>query len=243
MSARILLIEDEVDLARTVAWSLGRDGFTVATAGTGRQGLERLNDEPPWDLVLLDLMLPDMSGTEVCRTIRANPRLRDTLVLMLTARGEEIDRVVGFEVGADDYVVKPFSTRELALRIRAVLRRTLPTPDEGGVLVGGQGDAATTVRLDTEAHRCWVNAEPVQLTATEVKLLARLMSRRGRVQTRAALLDAVWGKNSDVSDRTVDAHVKRLREKLLAGDVHVETVRGVGYRWNDDSSATTASDT
>lgn len=228
MTARILLIEDEVDLARTVAWSLGRDGFTVGQAHTGKHGLERLQEEPPYDLVLLDLMLPDLSGTEVCRQIRANPRTRDLLVLMLTARGEEIDRVVGFEVGADDYVVKPFSTRELALRIRALLRRTQGAPAEGGILAGGP------VRLDVDGHRCWVGEEPIALTAMEVKLLARLMSRRGRVQTRAMLLDSVWGRESDVNERTVDAHVKRLREKLGAGEAHLETVRGVGYRFSDE---------
>ena len=228
MSARILIIEDEADLARTVAWALGREGFTVGQALTGKQGLERLEEEPPYDLVLLDLMLPDLSGTEVCRQIRMNPRTRDTLVLMLTARGEEIDRVVGFEVGADDYVVKPFSTRELALRIRALLRRTQAAPTEGGLLVGGP------VRLDVDGHRCWVGEEPIALTATEVKLLARLMARRGRVQTRGMLLDSVWGRESDVNERTVDAHVKRLREKLGAGQAHLETVRGVGYRFSDE---------
>lgn len=228
MSARILIIEDEADLARTVAWALGREGFVVGQALTGKQGLERLEDEPPYDLVLLDLMLPDLSGTEVCRQIRTNPRTRDTLVLMLTARGEEIDRVVGFEVGADDYVVKPFSTRELALRIRALLRRKQAVPTQGGVLVGGP------VRLDVDGHRCWVGEEPVTLTATEVKLLARLMARCGRVQTRAMLLDDVWGRESDVNERTVDAHVKRLREKLGAGQAHLETVRGVGYRFSDE---------
>lgn len=235
MTARILLIEDEADLARTVAWSLGREGFAVVIAGTGRLGIQHLSDEPPYDLVLLDLMLPDLPGTEVCRAIRANPRTRDTLVLMLTARGEEIDRVVGFEVGADDYVIKPFSTRELALRIRALLRRTQAAPSEGGVVVSG------AVRLDVEGHRCWVDSEPVPLTATEARLLARLVTRRGRVQTRAMLLDDVWGKESDVSDRTVDAHIKRLREKLGAGDAQLETVRGVGYRWNDEPASPTDS--
>ena len=134
-------------------------------------------------------------------------------------------------MGADDYVVKPFSTRELALRIRALLRRTQAAPTEGGVLVGGP------VRLDVDGHRCWVGEEAVALTATEVKLLARLMTRRGRVQTRTMLLDSVWGRESDVNERTVDAHVKRLREKLAAGQAHLETVRGVGYRFSDEPVA------
>lgn len=231
MDARILLIEDEVDLARTVAWSLGRDGFTVVAAHTARQGLARLAEMPPFDLVLLDLMLPDLSGTEVCRQIRTQPHTRDTLVLMVTARSEEIDRVVGFEVGADDYVVKPFSTKELALRIRALLRRRRRVEVENGMILGG------AVRLDLAGHRCWVGDEAVALTVLEAKLLARLMARPGRVQTRAMLLDSVWGPRADVTDRTVDAHIKRLREKLGAGGGRLETVRGVGYRYADEPGA------
>jgi len=229
MSARVLLIEDEADLARSVAYSLQREGFTVAVASTGRHGLEQLAGEVPFDVVLLDLMLPDLQGTEVCRQIRSHPRTRDLLVLMLTARGEEIDRVVGFEVGADDYLVKPFSVRELALRIRALLRRTQDMPQEGGVLQCGP------LRLDVEGHRCWQDGELVALTAIEVKLLARLMTRRGRVQTRAMLLDTVWGREADVGERTVDANVKRLREKLGAAGALVQTLRGVGYRFAADN--------
>lgn len=227
MSARILIVEDEADLARSVAWSLQRDGFTVVQAATGREGLDALQTDPPFDVVLLDLMLPDVPGTEICRQIRGNARLRDMLVLMLTARGEEIDRVVGFEVGADDYLVKPFSTRELALRIRALLRRVREQPSETGVLAWG------LLRVDIEGHRCWVADEAVVLTPIEVKLLSRLMTRRGRVQTRTMLLDTVWGRATEVSERTVDANVKRLREKLGTAGALIETLRGVGYRFTD----------
>ena len=227
---RVLIVEDEESLADPLAYLLRQEGFEATVVCDGPAALADF-DRAGADIVLLDLMLPDLPGTEVCRTLRANPRTRDTLVLMLTARGEEIDRVVGFEVGADDYVVKPFSTRELALRIRALLRRTQAAPMEGGVLVSG------AVRLDVDGHRCWVDAVPVALTATEARLLAQLITRRGRVQTRAMLLDDVWGKESDVSDRTVDAHIKRLREKLGTGEQQLETVRGVGYRWSDEPVA------
>lgn len=225
---RVLYIEDEPDLARTVVWQLQREGFTVAHAPTGRQGLALAAQDPPFDVVLLDLMLPDMTGTEVCRQLRAAPHTRDVLVLMLTARGEEIDRVVGFEVGADDYLVKPFSARELLLRVRALLRRTTAAAAPAGWLIAGP------LRVDLSGHACWVGAKPVPLTATEFNLLACMMHLRGKVQTRAQVLDAVWGKGADVSERTVDASVKRLREKLGAAGAWIETLRGVGYRFAQD---------
>lgn len=224
MSARILLVEDEVDLARTIAYALRKEGYVVTVAGTGREALQRAAEPPAFDLVVLDLMLPDLSGTEVCRQLRADPHNRDVLVLMLTARGEEIDRVVGFEVGADDYVVKPFSLRELSWRLKALLRRTPGAPETGPLAFG-------KLRLDPAAHSCWVDEARVPLTAIEIKLLSRLLSRRGLVQTRAQLLDAVWGEASDVHERTVDANVKRLREKLGEMGDFIETLRGVGYRF------------
>lgn len=231
MATRVLYVEDEADLARTVAWQLEREGFQVVHVGTGRQGLDVAQQDPPFDLVLLDLMLPDLSGTEICRQLRANPRTKDLLVLMLTARGEEIDRVVGFEVGADDYVVKPFSVRELALRVKALVRRgQASNSGEGQICVG-------PLRLDPEGHCCWVAGEAVALTAIEFKLLLSLVQRRGRVQTRAMLLDHVWGRDTDVAERTVDASVKRLREKLGVAGAQVETIRGVGYRFSDETAA------
>ena len=176
------------------------------------------------DLVLLDLMLPDVPGTEVCRHIRGADRTRHVPVLMLTARGEEIDKVVGFEVGADDYVVKPFSVRELMLRVRAILRRSEPVAARTEAMRFGR------LQVDSAGHRAWVDGEAVVLTALELRLLVTLLSRRGRVQTRDTLLRDVWGIDADVTTRTVDTHVKRLRQKLGGASDYIETLRGVGYR-------------
>jgi two-component system phosphate regulon response regulator PhoB len=223
--ARILVVEDEADLRQVIEFNLVQAGHEVETASTGSEGLRRARERKP-DLALLDIMLPDISGLDVCRQLKADPNLQGVAVVMLTARGEEIDRVVGFEIGADDYVVKPFSVRELTLRINAILRRGTAEPEnaprriEFGVLV-----------MDREAHRVWVEGEEVELTALEFKLLVTLYERRNRVQTRTALLDVVWGIRADVTTRTVDTHVKRLREKLGAARDYVETVRGVGYRF------------
>jgi two-component system phosphate regulon response regulator PhoB len=191
------------------------------------------------DLVLLDLMLPDVSGVEICRRLKSNLATKDVPIVMVTAKGDEVDRVVGFELGADDYVVKPYSLRELLLRVEAVLRRTTPTPAGGGrgVLVFGK------LRVDRDAHRVWVDGEEVTLTALELRLLSTLLERRGRVQSRPALLDDVWGMSGEVTTRTVDTHVKRLREKLGNAGPYIETVRGVGYRFTpapDHSAATGA---
>jgi two-component system phosphate regulon response regulator PhoB len=175
--------------------------------------------------LLLDLMLPDMSGTEICRQIRVSPRTKQLPVIMLTAKGEEIDRVVGLELGADDYVVKPFSIRELILRMRAVLRRAQRDPDDEVPLVFGD------LHIDPPGHRVWVGGDEITLTYLEFKLLTTLLARKGRVQTRDRLLSDVWDINADVTTRTVDTHVKRLREKLGPAGDYIETVRGVGYRF------------
>jgi two-component system, OmpR family, phosphate regulon response regulator PhoB len=222
--ARILVIEDEADIRQVLDYNLKSAGHEVLEAARGSDGLRLLREREP-DLVLLDLMLPDMPGTEVCRAIKDNPATRALPVVMLTARGEEIDRVVGFEIGADDYITKPFSVRELVLRIRAVLRRReLPVSDGPNIEFGN-------LRIDRGAHRVWVEGEEVELTALEFKLLVTLYERRNRVQSRGALLDEVWGLETKISTRTVDAHVKRLREKIGAARDYVETVRGVGYRF------------
>jgi len=223
--ARVLVIEDETDLAQVLEYNLKQAGIDVSLAARGRDGLRLAAEQRP-DLVLLDLMLPDMSGIEVCRTLKADARTRETPVLILTAKGEEIDRVVGFEIGAEDYVVKPFSVRELLLRVQALLRRAQAP----------KGEASETfefgkLRVDRGAHRLWVQGEEVELTALEFKLLVVLYDRRNRVQSRSVLLDDVWGIKADVTTRTVDTHVKRLREKLGAAGDYVETVRGVGYRF------------
>jgi two-component system phosphate regulon response regulator PhoB len=223
--ARILVVEDEPDLRQVLEYNLRQAGHEVLTAGRGDEGLRVAREQRP-DLVLLDLMLPDTPGTEVCRSLKDNATTKTIPVMMVTARGEEIDRVVGFELGADDYVVKPFSVRELLLRVQAILRRGRQEEAEGEPNVD-----FGRLRIDRDAHRVWVDAREVELTALEFKLLVTLYERRNRVQTRAALLDDVWGIQADITTRTVDTHVKRLREKLEAARDYVETVRGVGYRF------------
>jgi two-component system phosphate regulon response regulator PhoB len=223
MTKPILVVEDEPDLAELVHFHLSQAGFAVSVARTGKEGIEAIRRAPP-ALVVLDLMLPDLPGTELCRTVRADPKLRELPILMLTARSEEIDRVVGFEVGADDYLTKPFSPRELVLRVRAILRRTEGEPARASVLARGE------LQLDAERHRCTVGGVPVDLTAKEFRLLEVLMSRPGHVMSRQRLLDDVWGSDITVTERTIDTHLKRLREKLGAAGEQIETVRGVGYR-------------
>ena len=228
MPSKILVCDDERDLARLVAYNLRKAGFDPVTAYDGASALRRIREDRP-DLVVLDVMLPDVSGLEVVRQVRADPEVADTPVILLTARGDESDRVTGFESGADDYVSKPFSPKELTLRVQAVLRRT------------GKGNAASPVlahgplEVDIDRHKVTVEGEEVVLTALEFKLLVDLMERRGRVQSRESLLDRVWGYSSFVTTRTVDTHIKRLREKLGAAADLVETVRGVGYRFAEAS--------
>ena len=222
----VLLVDDENDLLSLLDFNLRAAGFETSLATTGEQALGILRRRVP-DLVLLDLMLPDIPGTEVCRQLKADPRTRHVPVVMLTARGEELDRVVGFELGADDYVSKPFSVRELALRLRAVLRRGGPTrPERPPGAVG-------PIRVDLDAHRAFADGAEVPLTPLEFKLLTTMMSRLGRVQSREQLLEDVWDMSAEVETRTVDTHVKRLREKLGSGRELLETVRGVGYRLVD----------
>jgi two-component system phosphate regulon response regulator PhoB len=229
----VLIVDDEADLRSLVDVTLRREGFTTLLAPDGTTALELARSSTP-AAILLDLMLPDLSGVEVCRRLRADPLTADIPVIMLTARGEEIDRVVGFEVGADDYVVKAnLSMRELALRVRAVLRRRgagAATEPSGHRLV------FEDLVIDEDEHRVWVSGVEILLTATEFKLLSALAGRAGRVQTRGTLLQDVWDMAPDLNTRTVDTHVKRLREKLEDAAGHVETVRGVGYRFNPTRS-------
>lgn len=226
--ARVLIIEDDADLQRIVAFNLKAAGHEVLTASTGRDGLLLARTRRP-ALILLDLMLPDVAGTEVCRTLQRDAATAGVPVLMVTARGDEIDRIVGLELGAEDYVVKPFSVRELVLRVEAVLRRARAGPMPGG------HDTFGRLAVDRAAHRAWVDGAALELTLIEFKLLVTLCERANRVQSRDALLDEVWGTGADVDLRTVDTHVKRLREKLGSAAGYVETVRGVGYRF--DASA------
>ncbi len=228
--SRILVVEDEEDIRQILAYNLGQVGHEVLVADRGATGLDLARKEHP-ELVLLDLMLPDISGLEVCRQLKSDPTLREVPVMMLTARSEEIDRVVGFELGADDYVIKPFSVRELILRVQAVLRRSRggapgANPESEDELVFGR------LRVDRSAHRTWVDGEEITLTPLEMKLLWTLYQRRGRVQTRSVLLDDVWEASPENNTRTVDTHIKRLREKLGLAGTYVETVRGIGYRFS-----------
>lgn len=224
MSELILVVEDEKDLVQTLEYNLHRDGYRTRAAYTGEEALTLAGQAPPPDLILLDLMLPDIPGTVVCRKIRADGKTRTIPVLMLTAKGEETSRIVGFEAGADDYVVKPFSVSELMLRIRAILRRVRyaeggPGPTRFGVL-----------EFDPDAHEVRVNGRRISLSALEFRLLDTFLANRGRVQTREMLLDKVWDIHADIQTRTVDVHVKRLRTKLGEAGDYIETLRGVGYR-------------
>ena len=226
--AQVLVIEDERDIRDVLEYNLRQAGYDVQVAPTGGEGLRLAHERAP-ELVLLDLMLPDMHGTDVCRSLKQDVATRDARIVMVTAKGEEIDRVVGFELGADDYVVKPFSVRELLLRIQAVLRHA---PSNDVPASSSQGTVFGVLRIDQDAHRVWVNAQELELTALEYKLLVTLLERKNRVQSREVLLTDVWGVQSDIATRTVDTHVKRLREKL--GDEacdYIQTVRGVGYRF------------
>jgi len=224
--AHVLIVDDEPDLAQLIDFNLRDAGFTTQLAGTGDAALVAARERPP-DLVLLDLMLPDMSGIDVCRQLRANNPSRGLLIVMLTAKGEEADRIRGFEVGADDYVVKPFSVRELVLRLKAILRRGAPTAPGGATTAPL---ALGSLKLDLAAHRFYVEDKEVPLTALEFRLLGHLMTRTGRVQTREQLLEEVWGLSSSLETRTIDTHVMRLRDKLGPARALLETVRGVGYR-------------
>ena len=225
ISELILVVEDDRDLSETLEFNLTRGGFRTVVATSGPEALELAARQPLPDLILLDVMLPGLSGMEVCGRLREREETRRVPVIMLTARGEEVDRVAGFEVGADDYVTKPFSVRELMLRIRAVLRRERePDADRGAISFG-------LLRLDEASHRAWVGGEERELTALEFRLLVRMISRRGRAQSRQQLLEHVWGVQAEVTTRTVDTHVKRLRRKLGPAGRYIETLRGVGYRF------------
>jgi two-component system phosphate regulon response regulator PhoB len=221
---RILVVDDEPDIIALVAYHLARAGYRVSTASTGMEALHAAREEQP-ALVVLDLMLPELSGFEVLERMRGDRALAEIPVLMLTARREEPDRVQGLSLGADDYLVKPFSPQELVLRVRNIIRRTRTTTAERGSVV-----RLGNVEVDKEAHTVSRDGQPLELTATEYKLLITLAERRGRVQSRAQLLELVWESAPDIQTRTVDMHVQRLRAKLGdAGDL-IETVRGFGYR-------------
>ena len=229
MSKHVLLVEDEPDLNETISFNLDSEGYEVASVFNGKDALKAIEKKKP-DLILLDLMLPDMSGLEICRELRSSKKTKKIPIMMVTAKGEEVDRIVGFELGADDYIVKPFSIREFMLRVSAMLKRTDNKTDADEDLI-----TFDSLEIDLAAHRVKLDDQEISLTAKEFALLQYLTERMGRVQTRDALLDEVWGYNSEVTTRTVDTHVKRLRSKLKHVGSNIETVRGVGYRFNSPS--------
>ena len=222
---RVLIIEDDKDIVELVRYNLANEGFQVSAAFDGSAGLNTLKKTPP-DLLLLDLMLPKLSGLEICREVRRDDSLNRLPILMLTARGDEADRVVGLEMGADDYVTKPFSPRELLARVKALLRRAEPPADSPRVIEIGK------LAIDPASYRVSHSGKPVPLSTLEFRLLYYLASRPNRVFTRDQLLDAVWGTDRFVTPRSVDVYVRRLREKIESdpeNPVHLKTVRGAGY--------------
>jgi two-component system phosphate regulon response regulator PhoB len=224
----VLIVEDEKDILDLVEYHLRQAGFSVISALDGFSGLEEARRRLP-ALVILDLMLPGMDGKDVCRSLKSNPVTRLIPVLMLTARAEEVDRIIGLELGADDYVTKPFSPRELVLRVKAILRRReIDRETEKFLQIGD-------LMIDIERHHVSVKKIPIQLTSTEFKLLVELASKKGRVQTRTSLLDTVWGYTYEGYDRTVDTHIRHLREKLGDLGIYIETLRGVGYRFRAEN--------
>ncbi len=226
MEETILVIEDDTDILNLVAWHLEHEGFHAIKKNTGDEGLEAAIGEQP-DLVILDLMLPGTDGIEVCKTLKRNKETENIPVIMLTARGEEVDRIVGFELGADDYIVKPFSPRELMLRIKAVLRRHAPQEQEDEKKLLRHGDLV----LEPENYRARIGDRDIHLTVTEFNLLLDLLKNKGRVRSRDILLDRVWGYQFEGYHRTVDTHIRRLRQKIEPYADDIETVRGVGYRF------------
>jgi two-component system phosphate regulon response regulator PhoB len=236
---RVLVIEDEADLRTLLSYNLEAWGYQVRAVETGKAGLKTFDEFTP-DMVLLDLMLPDISGIEVCRKIRTTQGKPDPIVFMLTARGEEMDRVAGFEVGADDYLVKPFSVRELMLRMTARLKARGGEPERVGPLLPKTAPVVESkerkryslgpLEVDPDRYHVYVEGREVHVSALEMRLLIHLFQAQGFVRSRKDLLTEVWGYQPEVNSRTVDAHVKRLRDKLGAAGRLIETVRGLGYR-------------
>jgi two-component system phosphate regulon response regulator PhoB len=222
---RILIVEDEPSLTEVLAYNLKREGYEVHVAHDGREGLAKAKALAP-SLVLLDLMLPGMGGLDICRELRALPALAKTRIVMLTAKAEETDQVVGFAIGADDYVTKPFSVKVLLQRIKVLLRRS------AGADAGGDVLEAAGLRVDKRRHRVTLDGEPVELTPTEFRLLETLLRQPGRAFTRHDLMDAALN-DAIVLERTIDVHVKALRRKLGKASERIETVRGIGYRFQE----------
>ena len=228
---RALIIEDDRDIAELVQYNLSQEKIASEICPSGAQALNRVRKTPP-DLIVLDLMLPDMGGLEICKALKSDPKTRAIPVLILTAKGEEVDRIVGFEVGADDYITKPFSPRELVLRAKVILRRI----KERELISRTEPLSFGRLSIDPSRFQVKVGQDEIRLTAIEFKLLKYLMSNKGRVSTRDMLLDQVWGYEAALTTRTVDTHIKRLREKLGKVGDYIETIRGIGYRFKEKES-------
>jgi len=226
MGHKVFIVEDEPDLRDTLKYNLENEGFSVEAFSNGEDFLSSVDKNKP-NLVILDLMLPGVSGLDVCRELRSNENYDGIGIVMLTAKSEEIDRIVGFELGADDYVTKPFSVRELILRVKVLLKKRTDDGANEQILEFGP------ILMNLDAHEVSIDGKIVNLTALEFKLLKHLLKRKGRVQTRDQLLGDVWGYSSEVTTRTVDTHIKRLREKLGEPGDLIQTIRGVGYRFNN----------
>ena len=226
MGHKVFIVEDEPDLRDTLKYNLENEGFIVEAFSNGEDFLSSVDKNKP-NLVILDLMLPGVSGLDVCRELRSNDNNDGIGIVMLTAKSEEIDRIVGFELGADDYVTKPFSVRELILRVKVLLKKRTDDGANEQILEFGP------ILMNLDAHDVSIDGKIVNLTALEFKLLKHLLKRKGRVQTRDQLLGDVWGYSSEVTTRTVDTHIKRLREKLGEPGDLIQTIRGVGYRFNN----------
>ena len=227
MTARVLIIEDEPDIRKTIDYNLSKESFQVFQAGSIAEGEKSISENSP-DVIILDLMLPDGSGLTLCRDIKSDDKTKHIPIILLTAKADEVDRVIGFELGADDYVTKPFSVRELILRVKAILKRGVSesTKEDEAEFIFGE------LKLNLDAHQVFINDSEIAFTALEFRLLKHLIDRKGRVQTRDQLLEEVWGYSSEVTTRTVDTHIKRLREKLGVTGEYIQTIRGVGYRFS-----------
>jgi two-component system phosphate regulon response regulator PhoB len=226
---KILVVDDEPDAVELLKFNLKASGYEVATAADGDEALKKARALLP-ALIILDLMLPEVDGLEVCKILRRDPRVSSIPIIMLTAKAAEIDRVLGLELGADDYVTKPFSPRELMLRVKRLLRTGAPAGAQDDVIIWKE------LQVDVPRHQATIKGKPVELTATEFKLLTVLVQRRGRVQSRDQLLQDVWEYDNMIDTRTVDTHMRRLREKLGPAAKYLDTVRGVGYRFVEEAA-------
>jgi len=226
MRYKILIVDDEPDVIELVEYNLKNAGFDVIKSVDGNEALKKIQNENP-DLILLDIMLPNIDGFEICKILKRNPDTAAIPIIMLTAKAAEVDRVVGFELGADDYITKPFSPRELVLRVKTLLKRIKGNDETTPIIQYGP------LRIDSARFEVTVKGKKIELTATEFKLLLTLASRPGRVQTREQLLQEVWEYNSSVDTRTVDTHIRRLRKKLGQAADYIETLRGFGYRFSE----------